>query len=100
MTRPPKSVPRRIADILLVFPIPLLVAAFNLPGQPGLTAIVCAHVCLYTGFGLAVVADRLARQPFERILLLYLLLMGFVLAATGPIVAAAGPAIGPIVPSG
>lgn len=66
MKRQSKSLLRRIADILLVFPLVLLVVAFNLPGQPGLMAIVCAHVCLYTGFAMAVVADRLAQRPLSR----------------------------------
>lgn len=90
MTRRAKSLVRRIADILLVFVFVLLVVAFNLLGQPGLTAIVCAHVCLYTGFAMAVVADRLAQRPFESSLLVYVVLMGFVLVILGPIVAAAG----------
>lgn len=94
MTVPPKNLARRIGDILLLFPIVLLFVAFNLLGQPGLRAIVCAHVCLYSGFAAAVVGDRLARRPFEKVLVVYLLLMWFILAVTGPIVAAAGPAIG------
>ena len=71
MTSPPKTLLRRIANILLVFPLALLVLAFNLLGQPGLAAVISAHVCLYSGFALAVVADRLARLPFQRMLVVY-----------------------------
>ena len=81
---------RRLGDIFSLMAFALLVFAFFIPGSPGLTAIICAHVLLWIGFLTGVAGDLLQGRAFPWIRLAYLLLVGFILVVCGPVVRAAG----------
>lgn len=79
-----------IGDVLFVTSFGLLALALAYPGSAGLMAIVCGHVALYLGFGLASGADAIAGKRFKPVRLVFLVLMFLFLAVAGPAVRAAG----------
>src|SRR5688572_21875158 len=86
-----KNLFRRIGEILLLTSFLLLLVAFLfIPGSAGLLAVICAHIALYSGFLLATIGDSMAKRPFDRAVLCYTVIWGFILLIAGPVIRAAG----------
>jgi len=89
-----RGVVNRIGVIFVLAGIGVVVLAFNMPGQPGLAAVRCSAATEFLGIALMALSDLVLGKPFRWVNVLYLMLALFVLASLGPIIAAAGPAIG------
>jgi len=91
-----RGVVKRLGWIFTLAGLGLIVLAFSIPGQAGLLAIDCAAVAEVLGVILVSASEWVLRRRFPWANLLYLAFILFILAILGPVVAAAGPAIGPV----
>jgi len=86
----------RVGGIFVLAGIGIVVLACNIPGQAGLAATKCSAVAEVLGIALMAISDLVLSKPFRWVNVLFLGLFLFILATLGPVVAAAGPVIGPV----